>query len=98
MKCPRCGNKIDDLEMKCMYCGMDLKRLDKNYGEKTIGLGIVNVLQLICFIILSIVSFMEEQVSQGFIYIAIGVITHFFIKGFSDVIDLLNSINNKLDK
>ena len=97
MKCPKCGNKVDDLEMKCMSCGLDLVNVDKDYGEKTIGLGIVNIVQLIAFIVIGIISIINKQTINGLIYIAIGIISYIFIKGFSDIIDLLNSIDDKIN-
>ena len=64
---------------------------------KTTLLKTINFLQLIGFIIMAIISWNAEETLQGFIYLMIGFVTFAFIKGFADIIDLLDSINDKLD-
>ena len=67
------------------------------YTTKTTFLKGINVLQLIGFIIMAIVAWNAEETLQGFIYLVIGFVIFAFIKGFADIIDLLDSINDKLD-
>lgn len=58
----------------------------------------INILQLIGFMIMAIVSWNAEETLQGFIYLMIGLVVFAFIKGFADIIDLLDSINDKIDQ
>lgn len=112
MKCPNCKEEIDKFSDICPKCRIDIFEFEKNAREenannnrleeplssnKTIFLKWINILQLIGFIIAGFISFsIDGGETQGVIYIAIGLITCAFIKGFSDIINLLDSINNKL--
>lgn len=67
------------------------------YGEKTVYLRFINYLQLIGLFIMGMINLSNEQITVGVIYMVVGVVSFFFIKGFSDIIDLLDSINNKIN-
>lgn len=66
------------------------------YTTKTTFLKGINAIQLIGFIIMAIVAWNAEEILQGFIYIVIGLVIFAFIKGFTDIIDLLDNINDKI--
>ena len=103
MKCPKCGAKISELDEVCPNCKVNMDDYDakqprpEEEPSKTALLKVINALQLIGFIIFAIINIKEGAVLQGCIYIAIGIIVFAFIKGFSDVIDLLDEINDKLN-
>ena len=106
MKCPRCGEKIDELTEVCPNCKLKLNDYDNENEEeeedfsesKTKLLKAINWLQLALCIIASIYFFSNNQTMTGFIWIIAGIIAFAFIKGFYNIIDLLDSINDKLDK
>lgn len=64
--------------------------------DKTIFLRIINAIQIIACIIVAIISFSNEEIINGIIMLIIGFVIFAFIKGFKDIIELLDSINNKL--
>lgn len=64
--------------------------------DKTIFLRIINALQIIACIIVAIISFSNEEIANGIIMLIVGFVIFAFIKGFKDIIELLDSINNKL--
>lgn len=107
MKCPNCNAEIDELTEVCPKCKINLDEFEesqKKYesesndeSSRTSMLKIVNILQIIGFIIIAITYWSKGEVEQGFIYLAFGLVIFAFIKGFSDVIDLLESINNKVN-
>jgi hypothetical protein len=45
---------------------------------------------------MAIINWSKEDILQGFIFIAVGIVIHAFIKGFINIIDLLDSINKKI--
>ena len=103
IKCPICGKEVSELDDKCPYCGLyfddfEEQKIDnmEDTTNKIILLKIINYIQLIGFIILGIINFNSENILLGIIYIVIGLVLFAFIKGFSDIIDLLDSINNKI--
>lgn len=103
MKCKNCGKEVTETNKMCPSCGTilcDDKTTisnDKTAAEsKTILLGIVGILLLIGCIGLGIYYMSEEETSKGIVYILSGIISFVFIKGFSDMIDLLDSINKKI--
>lgn len=101
MNCPNCNKNVNELEEKCPVCGYILKcniNEEEINSTKTILLRFINALQLIGCIIAGIVLLKGEATLLGFVTFAGGLITFAFIKGFSDIIDLLDSINDKLDK
>lgn len=105
MKCPICKENVNELNDICPNCKTNFDEYGKNktsnnasYEDKTIAIRFINALQLIGLIIAGIVSLAGEKIGQGFICILIGFINYFFIRGFADIIDLLDSINDKLDK
>ena len=105
MKCPICKENVNELDDICPNCKTNFDEYEKNktsnnasYEDKTLAIRFINALQLIGLIIAGIVSLVGEKIGQGFICILIGIINYFFIRGFADIIDLLDSINDKLDK
>lgn len=106
MKCPKCDAEIDKFADVCPYCKIDIFEYKNNKSDskenieftKTAFIKVINILQIIGFIIMAIIAWNNEEVLQGFIYVVIGLVIFAFIKGFSDIIDLLDSINDKLDK
>lgn len=64
--------------------------------DKTIFLRIINAIQIIACIIVAIISFSNEEIINGIIMLIIGFVIFAFIKGFKDIIELLDNINNKL--
>lgn len=69
-----------------------------SYGAKTVYLRFINCIQIIVLVIMGLISFSKDQIVTGILYIVIGVVLLFFIKGFSDIIDLLDNINNKINQ
>ena len=105
MKCPNCGGKIDEFTEVCPHCKINLDEYENNQDDntkdsdnKTILLKIINWIQLIICIIVAIMCFSNNQVTSAIIYILVGIISFAFIKGFYNIIDLLDSINEKLNK
>lgn len=106
MKCPNCNKNVSELDEKCPICGLNFDKYeednktteDETSFTKTAFIKIINILQIIGFIIMAIIAWNNEEILQGFIYVVIGLVIFAFIKGFSDIIDLLDSINDKLDK
>lgn len=104
MKCPKCGNSISELDEKCSKCGLvfdeyeESKETEENEdNSKTLLLKIINAIQLIGCIIIAIVFLSNEQTLIGIIFFFSGIVLYAFIKGFTNIIDLLDSINNKLN-
>ena len=64
--------------------------------DKTIFLRIINAVQIIACIIVAIISFSNEEIANGIIMLVVGFVIFAFIKGFKDIIELLDSINSKL--
>lgn len=64
--------------------------------DKTMLLRIINALQFLICMIAGVVLWVSGEVGIGLIVFVAGFVTLVFIKGFQDIIDLLNSINNKL--
>lgn len=100
MKCPRCQTKVNELDKKCPICGLDFEQFEpeSDSATKTKGLAVINVIQLISCIIMAITNLGNGENLKGFIFLTSGIIIFFFIKGFADIIDLLDSINDKLNK
>lgn len=105
MKCPKCGNDISELDEICPICKTNLdyyeyeeETKEENEGEdKTIFLRIVNALQIIACVIVAIILFSNEEIVSGIIVLVVGFIIFAFIRGFKDIIELLDNINNKLE-
>lgn len=66
-------------------------------SSKTVLLAIIAILVLISCVGLGIYFFTEENIFTGAVYILSGVISFAFIKGFTDIIDLLDNINKKIN-
>lgn len=100
MKCPRCQTKVNELDKKCPICGLDFEQFEpeSDSATKTKGLVVINVIQLISCIIMAIINLENGESLTALIFFISGIMIFFFIKGFADIIDLLDSINNKLDK
>lgn len=107
MKCPNCNKEVSELDEKCSKCGLVFDEYEeKNESvetenereSKTSLLKFINTVQLIGCIIGTIYCWANENVAFGFILLFGGIISYAFIHGFTDIIDLLDNINNKLDK
>ena len=107
MKCPRCKNNVSELDETCPRCGLIFDEYeeteqkvqeDDEEKSKTILLKIINIIQLIGCIIFAIVYWSNEEILIGFVFLFGGIILYAFIKGFTNIIDLLDDINYKLDK
>lgn len=64
--------------------------------DKTFFLRVISALQIIACIIIAIVSFTNEKIVDGVMILIVGFVIFAFINGFKDIIELLDSINNKL--
>lgn len=69
---------------------------ERENEDKTIFLRIINAVQIIACIIVAIISFSNEEIANGIIMLIVGFVIFAFIKGFKDIIELLDNINNKL--
>lgn len=110
MECPKCKKEVNELDETYPRCGLvfeeyenELKEKKKNEetdmpGDKTAFLKFINVLQLIGFIIMMFIQMNNEEQLKGMISIATGIVLFAFIKGFINIIDLLDEINRKIDK
>lgn len=109
MKCPNCGENVSELEENCPKCKINFDDFEKNQkrllkedddenASKTNLLKSINVLQIIGSGIGALVAWSNEKILEGFIIILASIITFAFLKGFYDIIDLLDSINNKINK
>lgn len=102
MKCPKCGSNISELDEICSKCNINLddyeKQIEKENEteDKTILLRIINLMQIIACMIIAIILWSNEEIVNGIAMLVVGFVIFAFIKGFSDIIDLLESINNKL--
>ena len=110
MICPKCKNKISDFDATCPICGLNLyneneKKVTKRTiseneenADKTILLKIINAIQLISCIIIAVALLLNQDIFKGTIILFVGFVLFAFIKGFSDIIELLDKISEKLDK
>lgn len=109
MKCPNCGANVNELEETCPKCKINFDDFEKNQkkllGEeetednsKTNLLKAINGLQVAGCGIGALVAWANELVLTGFLLIVGSIIAFAFLKGFYDIIDLLDSINDKMDK
>lgn len=103
MKCPKCGANIRELDEICPKCNTKLDEYEEEQEiqeekneDKTIFLRIINTIQIIVCIVISIILFANETIGSGIIILIFGFVTFVFIKGFVDIIELLDNINNKL--
>ncbi len=100
MECPKCGSIISELDEVCPKCNIKLDEYEEKQEEKnedkTLFLRIINAIQIITCTIVAIVSFSNEEIGNGITMLIIGFIAFAFIKGFKDIIELLDNINNKL--
>ena len=103
MKCPKCGANITELNEICPKCNTRLDEYEEEQEiqeerneDKTIFLRIINAVQIMACIIVAIISFSNEEIANGITVLIFGFIIFAFIKGFKDIIELLDSINNKL--
>ena len=110
MKYPNCDKEIAKFDDICPNCKIDLFEYKKgnvnikNNTEETSGLTKttllkwINILQIFGLIIAAFISCQNGNGFQDLMYFIIGIISFAFIKGFTDIIDLLDSINDKLNK
>lgn len=106
MKCPNCNREVSELDEKCPICGLNFeeyenkekenKKAEFEYGCKTVFIRFINGLQLICCIVMAFINWSDEQGILGFTFLFSGIVLFAFIKGFADIIDLLDSINHKM--
>lgn len=73
-----------------------MERKEEENSDKTFILKLINVLQIIACIIISILFFYNEEAIKGVITLIITFILFAFINGFTDIIELLDSINKKI--
>lgn len=107
MKCPKCNKEVSELEEKCTSCGLNFEEYESQketegnenseYVDKTVFLRFIMGIQIIGCIIGAIVLWSNEETGLGFIVLFGGLIAAAFTKGFTDIIDLLDNINNKLN-
>lgn len=106
MRCPKCNIEVSELDEKCTSCGLNFEEYEsqkeaeenekKEAGDKTIALRIIMVVQLIGYFIVAMAFWSDEEIGLGFIVLFGGIVLSVFIKGFIDIIDLLDNINNKI--
>lgn len=70
--------------------------MNEEKEDKTMLLRVINAIQILGSLIGAVILWSNEEILMGFIVLAIGIITLAFIKGFQDIIELLDSINNKI--
>lgn len=98
MLCPKCKNEVSDFDTKCTVCETEIFNSKEESKDKTILLRIINAIQIISCMILAFVFLIQENIVLAIAILFGGFITFAFIKGFSDIIELLDKINNKLNK
>lgn len=107
MKCPKCKKEVSELDEKCKYCGIDFEKYEQEEAQeeiqeeiaednKTFLIKIINTIQVIACIIISIVFFSDENIIEGIIILIISFVIFTFIKGFQNIIELLDNINRKI--
>ena len=106
MRCPKCNKEVSELDEKCTSCGLSFEEYEsqkeaeenekKEVGDKTILLRIIIAIQLIGCFIAAMAFWSDEEIGLGFIVLFGGIVLSAFIKGFIDIIDLLDNINNKI--
>lgn len=106
MKCPNCKAEINELTEVCPKCKINLDEFEEKMKEtenesnedysKTSLLSLINFIQIIGFITIAIIHWSSKDILQGFIFLAIGLVIFAFVKGFVDIIDILDSINKKI--
>lgn len=110
MKCPNCGEKIDELMESCPKCKINFDEYEAKQARisnsqkvaeessKTTMLKFINFTQIVGWIIIAFVNWGDSNALQGFICLFTGIVLFAFIKGFIDIIDLLDNINNKIKR
>lgn len=73
-----------------------MEEKEEENSDKTFILKLINVLQIIACIIISVLFFYNEEAIKGAIALIITFILFAFINGFTDIIELLDSINKKI--
>lgn len=73
-----------------------MEEKEEENSDKTFILKLINALQIIACIIISILFFYNGKTIQGAITLIITFILFAFINGFTDIIELLDSINKKI--
>ena len=64
--------------------------------DKTILLRIINAIQIFACLIFSVFFLINNEITKGIMILIIGFVLLAFLKGFQDIIELLDKINNKL--
>lgn len=59
---------------------------------------LINIVQFVGSIILAMYFATNDEKFYAIISVVVGIVLFAFIQGFANIIDLLDSINNKLDK
>ena len=66
--------------------------------EKSYKIRIINAILLIISILGAMILASNEEHLFATLSIVLGIVSFIFIQGFANIIDLLDSINNKLEK
>ncbi len=103
MKCPKCSSSISELDEICPKCNAKLEEYEDEKEmeineDKTIFLRVFNAIQIIACVIVSIVLFSNEEIGYAITTFVAGFVLFVFVKGFKDIIELLDSINQKLKR
>lgn len=111
MKCNNCGNEVEATKFghRCPICGKSLENNNElettenevtsqstSEGTKGMLIAIISVLILLAGVGIGIYFLTQNNTFAGLLYILSGIIGFAFAKGFADIIDLLEQINNKL--
>lgn len=73
-------------------------QIDNQEDNKSGIIRLINIVQFVGIIILAMYFATNDEKFYAIISIIVGIVLFVFVKGFADIIDLLDSINNKLDK
>lgn len=72
MKCPKCGNKVDDWENECPYCKTNFEKYDRGETSKrnhSFWLNVLAIINIILCIMASIVIFINYSTTSNYDYI-----------------------------
>lgn len=97
--CKKCGkqggNYFEGMCEEC-YNKMYENKEENENPDRTIFLRIINAIQVVACIIIAIISFANGEIGSGIMLLIVGFVAFAFVKGFVDIIELLDNINNKL--
>lgn len=77
---------------------MEEKDRNAETSEKSYKIRIINAILLIISILGAMILASNEEHLFATLSIVLGIVSFIFIQGFANIIDLLDSINNKLEK